>query len=134
MYRSQCPIHKGTLTDLVWSSMNNILMFIILKTEYFQFCFVYKSSLRIPVVGQDIGIIRIWTLKNDNIFRITYQIKVSRVPLWIRQYHLCYEGHLKLRLSPFKISLIFIWVGFEKWFIKNVTFNNVQVYKSRDKM
>ena len=37
--------------------------------------------------------------KKQNIFHIIDQIKVSRVPLWIRHCHLCMEGHFKIRLQ-----------------------------------
>ena len=43
--------------------------------------------------------LQIFSQKNDVIFHIFYQIKDSRVPLWIERYYLCIEGHWKLRLQ-----------------------------------
>ena len=47
MQRWRCPIHNGTQTGFVWSSMNKIPKTLTLKTNYFQSCFLYKSDLRI---------------------------------------------------------------------------------------
>ena len=46
--------------------------------------------------------------ENDNIVNIVDQIKMSRVPLWIEDCHLCMEGHLKIRLqySPFNFGKV----------------------------
>ena len=60
MQRWQCPIHNGTLHNFkicVWSSMNLISMFIILKTDYV-LCFFYNSDLDISTIGKHIGINR----------------------------------------------------------------------------
>ena len=40
----QCQIHNGTLKSFVWSIMNEVLMFISLKTNYFLFWFLYKRT------------------------------------------------------------------------------------------
>ena len=43
------------------------------------------------------------TLKNDDIFYIIDQIKVSRVPLWIRHCHLCMDLKLSYCVSLRKL-------------------------------
>ena len=40
-------------------------------------------------------------LKNDNIFNINDQIKVSRIPFCIGYCYQCMDCHLKLHLGPF---------------------------------
>ena len=56
----QCPIHNGTLSSFIWSSMqlNKILMFIILKTDYFPLWFLYTKVIRAFLLLKHIGTIR----------------------------------------------------------------------------
>ena len=84
-----------TLSDQVWTKYQ-CLQFWKLLTFNCGF-----STMRISTAGKYIGIItnkHFQILKNDNISHIMYQIKVSRVPLWIGHCHLCVEGNLKLHL------------------------------------
>ena len=88
--------------SLDWSSMNQIFMFIILRTDYFQLWFIFKSDLRISTADKNKLNYQKNTFKprkTTDIFHIIDQIKVSRVPLWIGHCHLYMEGHLKLRLQ-----------------------------------
>ena len=68
---------------------NYILMFLILKTNYF-FAFFTKMTCSLLLQKH---------MTNDKIFYIFDQIKVSRVPLWVGHYHLFMKGLLKLRLQ-----------------------------------
>jgi len=45
--RWQCSIHNGTLKSVIRSSVNEVSLFIILKSDYFYKWFLYKSDLRI---------------------------------------------------------------------------------------
>ena len=45
--RWQFSIHNGTLTSVIRSSVNEVSMFIILKSDYFHKWSLYKSDLRI---------------------------------------------------------------------------------------
>ena len=71
LHRWQCPIYNGTL-KAVPDQVEIILIFKILKTDYFKFIILYKSGLRISTAIKHIRVNR------------TKQMKISRVPLWIR--------------------------------------------------
>ena len=61
-------------------------IFMIIKTDCYHLWFLYKKELRISTAEKTYGNDHkylFWTQKNDNIFKIIDQIKVSRVPLWI---------------------------------------------------
>ena len=76
--RTTCSIYKCTLQSFVSLSMKQISMFIILKTDYFQF-----STKVISVFLMQENILKLSELntfqakKNDNIFHIINQIKVT---------------------------------------------------------
>ena len=96
------PIHNGTLNELVWSSLNQISMFINLTTDFFGFS--TKVTCAILLMENILKLSELNTFKPrkiDNIFNIIDQkIKGSlRLSLYIRHWHLYIEGHLKLRLQ-----------------------------------
>ena len=58
IYRVACSIYNGTLKYFIWSSINYISMFIILKTGDFQLWFLYWSNLRNLLQENNLEIIR----------------------------------------------------------------------------
>ena len=68
MQRWQFPIYNGNLISFVWSGMILISMFIIVKTDYFQFWILYKRDLRISFYLKTFLNFQNWTVLNDTIF------------------------------------------------------------------
>ena len=75
----ECPIHNDTLKSLA----DQLFKFIILKYDYFQLWFLYKSDLRISTARKQMKMIGniFKPRKNGFIFYIIDKIKVSRIPL-----------------------------------------------------
>ena len=106
------PIYNGTLKKLclikyeldinVLVSLNCLFSFVgsLLK--------LLTHSLFIRNNGENHRNKHFSSQKNDAIFRIFDQIKVSRLPLQVRHCNLCMEGHLKFSIQSLKYRFICI--------------------------
>ena len=89
----------------------------------FSIWFLYKSDLGIFILRKNFKEFlnqKLFNLKNDNIFHIFYQIKISGAPLWIRYCHPCIKWRLNSLLKRIRIwgrvSLKSYMRGFQrKW-------------------
>ena len=90
MQRWQHLTHNDTLKTLIWSSLNKISIFITFETDFFKLGFSLQEWRAHFLWKKLIEIIRIkhfQTWKNNNSLHVIYQVKVSRVPLWISNWN-----------------------------------------------
>ena len=61
--RLPCPIHNGTFKNFERLSSNQISMMLILKTDYFQLSFLFKSDFPFSSVEKHVGILEVNAFK-----------------------------------------------------------------------
>ena len=116
--RILCTINRS----FKWPSMQKWLTSVLLKALFNQVgirypCFFFFQHIFTCGFSSKVTCTFFLIRNNGEIFRIDtfsvkkkqrylahvfYQIKDLRLPLWTGHYHLCMEGHLKLRLQSLK--------------------------------